>query len=60
MMHKQSSLPVIEVNENCCSDSINMIIGGMLPIISHVMKRDMTKDTPSQIDGEIKLCVILS
>ena len=59
-MHKQSSLPEIEVNENCSADSINMIIGGMLPIISHVIKRDMTKDVLSQIDGEIKLCVILS
>ena len=60
MMHKQSSLPLIEFNENCSSNSINMIIGGMLSMILQVMKRDVTEDTPSQMDREIKLCFILS
>ena len=31
------------------------MIGGMLFIISQVMKRDVTNDTPSRMDREIKL-----
>ena len=60
MMHKQSSLPLIEFNENCSSKSINMMIGGMLSMISQVMKKDVAENTPSQRDREIKLCFILS
>ena len=55
MIRKQSSMPLIEVNENCSSNSINMMIGGMLSMISQVMKRDVMKDTPTRIDREIKL-----
>ena len=31
------------------------MIGGMLYMVSPVMKRDVTNDTPSQMDREIKL-----
>ena len=34
-----------------------MMIRGMLSMISQVMKRDVTDDTPSQMDREIKLCL---
>ena len=55
MMHKQSSLPLIKVNKNCSTDNINMMIRGMLSMISQVMKRDVTDDTSSRMDREIGL-----
>ena len=55
MMHRQSSLPLIEVNKNCSTDNINLMIGGMLSMISLVMKRNVTDDTPSRMGREIKL-----
>ena len=55
MMYKQSSIPLIEVNENSSSDSTNMMIGGMLSMLSQVMNRDVTDGTPSQMDRDIKL-----
>ena len=55
MMYKQSPSPLLEVNQSCSSNIICTMIGCMLSIISQVMKRDVTKDTPSQMDKEIKL-----
>ena len=39
------------------TDNINMMIGGMLSMISQVMKRDVMEDTPSRMDREIN-CVL--
>ena len=47
MMHKQKSLQLIEFNKNCSTDKINMMIGGMLSMISQVIKIDVTDDTLS-------------
>ena len=32
-----------------------MMIGGMLSMVSQIMKRDVTDETPLQMDREIKL-----
>ena len=55
IMHKQSSLQLLKVNKNCSSNSISMMVGGMLSMISQVMKRDVTDGTPSQMNREIKM-----
>ena len=55
MMHKQSPLPLLEVNQSCSSHNICTMIGCILSMISWVIKREVIEDTPSQIDREIKL-----
>ena len=56
MIRKQILLQLIEVSGNCSSNSINMMIGGILSMISQVLKKNITEDTPIRMNIEIKLC----
>ena len=55
MIRKQILLQLIEVSGNYSSNSINMMIGGILSMISQVLKKNATKDTPIRMNIKIKL-----
>ena len=55
MYHPITTLQTDKVDKHCSKDNINMMIGGMLSMVSQIMRRDVTDDTPSQMDREIKL-----
>ena len=55
MYHPITTLQTDEADKHCSKDNINMMIGGMLSMVSQVMKRDATDETPLQMDREIKL-----
>ena len=57
MYHPITTLQIDKVEKHCSKDNINMMIGGMLSMVSQIMRRDVTDDTPSQMDREIKLCL---
>ena len=51
--HSIITLQTDKVDTHYSKYNINMIIGGMLSIVSQVMKGDVTDDTLSQMDSEI-------
>ena len=53
MYHPITTLQTDKGDTHCSKDNINMTIYGMLSMISQVMKKDVTDDTPSQMDREI-------
>ena len=58
MYHPITTLQTDKGDTHCSKDNINMTIYGMLSMISQVMKKDVTDDTPSQMDREIKLFLL--
>jgi len=55
MYHPITTSQTDEADKHCSKDNINMMIGGMLSMVSQIMKRDVTDETPLQMDREIKL-----
>ena len=58
MYHLITTLQTDKADKHCSKDNINMMIGGMLSMVSQVMKRDVTDDTPSQMNREIIFLII--
>ena len=58
MYHPITTLQTDEADKYCSKDNINMMIGGMLSMVSQIMKRDVTDETPLQMDREIKLFLL--
>ena len=50
MYHPITTLQTDKVDKHCSKDNINMMIGGILFMVSQIMKRDVTDDTPSQMN----------
>ena len=50
---------LIEVNEKCSSNSTNMMIGGILSMISQVIKRGVTENASTRMNREIKLVYLI-
>ena len=53
MYQSITTLQTYKVDKHYSKDNINTMIGGMLSMVSQVMKGDVTDDTPSQMDSEI-------
>ena len=58
MYYPITTLQTDKVDKNCAKDNINKMIGGMLSMVSQIMRRDVTDDTPSQMGREIIFFII--
>ena len=47
--HPITTLQTDKVDKHYSKDNINMMVGGILSMISQIMKRVVTEDTPSQM-----------
>ena len=57
--HPIITLQTDKVDKHYSKYNINTMIGGMLSIVSQIMKRGVMDDTPSYMDREIKLFFII-